>query len=76
MLTNDGRLQARIADPKFKMEKTYLVQLEGEVSDAALNQLATGIELKDGLTRPAMARRIDCPLPPRHPPIQIGRAHV
>ncbi|MDA0978834.1 MAG: pseudouridine synthase, partial [Proteobacteria bacterium] len=61
LLTRDGSLQARIADPKFKMEKTYWVQVEGELTDTALEHLRRGVELKDGRTRPARARRIDCP---------------
>ena len=70
LLTSDGSLQARIADPRYKMQKTYQVQVEGEITGPALDQLAVGVELKDGLTRPAKARVIDCPLPPRNPPIR------
>jgi len=74
LLTDDGRLQARIADPKFKLPKTYLVQVEGEPGDAALHQLRTGVMLKDGPTLPALAERIDAPaLWPRDPPIREGR---
>ena len=47
LLTNDGKLQAHIADPRFKMEKTYWVQLEGVPDDAALNALRSGVQLKD-----------------------------
>lgn len=76
LLTDDGRLQARIADPKFKLPKTYLVQIEGEPDDAALDLLRNGVMLKDGLTRPAEAERIDDPaLWPRDPPIRY-RASV
>ncbi|HWU73679.1 MAG TPA: pseudouridine synthase, partial [Sphingomonas sp.] len=50
LLTDDGRLQSRIADPKFKTAKTYLAQLEGEVSDDALAALRSGVRLKDGMT--------------------------
>ncbi|WP_242150712.1 pseudouridine synthase [Sphingomonas sp. BAUL-RG-20F-R05-02] len=76
LLTDKGRLQARIADPKFKLPKTYLVQLEGEPDEAALNALRTGVRLKDGMTRPAEAERIDPPaLWPRDPPIRY-RASV
>ena len=72
LLTDDGRLQARIADPKFKMPKTYLVQVEGEVSEDALSALRSGVPLKDGLTLPAEAERIDAPdLWPRDPPIRV-----
>lgn len=76
LLTDDGRLQARIADPKFKLPKTYLVQVEGEPDEGALERLRTGVLLKDGPTRPADAARIDDPaLWPRDPPIRF-RASV
>lgn len=72
LLTDDGRLQARIADPKFKLPKTYLVQVEGIPDDAALARLRTGVELNDGPTRPAEAVRIDAPaLWQRDPPIRV-----
>ncbi len=72
LLTDDGRLQARIADPKFKMPKTYLVQVEGEVGEEALAALRTGVRLKDGLTLPAETERIEAPdLWPRDPPIRV-----
>jgi 23S rRNA pseudouridine2457 synthase len=72
LLTDDGRLQARIADPKHKMPKTYLVQVEGQANDDALKALRTGVRLKDGLTLPADAERIDDPqLWPRDPPIRV-----
>ncbi|RYD56342.1 MAG: pseudouridine synthase [Sphingomonadales bacterium] len=72
LLTDDGRLQARIADPKFKTSKTYLVQVEGEAQEAALEQLRCGVKLKDGMTLPAEAERIDDPqLWPRDPPIRV-----
>jgi 23S rRNA pseudouridine2457 synthase len=74
LLTDDGRLQARIADPKFKMPKTYWVQVEGEVSDAALLALRKGVMLKDGLTLPAEAERIADPqLWPRDPPVRFRK---
>lgn len=74
MLTDDGRLQARISDPKFKTPKTYLVQVEGEVSDAALAELSKGVRLKDGMTLPAKAERIADPeLWPRDPPIRVRK---
>lgn len=74
LLTDDGRLQARIADPRFKLPKTYLVQIEGEVTDAALDALRGGVRLKDGLTRPAEAGRVDDPrLWPRTPPIRVRK---
>jgi 23S rRNA pseudouridine2457 synthase len=76
LLTDDGHLQARIADPKFKLPKTYLVQVEGEPSDTAVAALRGGIVLKDGPTRPAEVERIEDPaLWPRDPPIRY-RASV
>lgn len=74
LLTDDGRMQARIADPKFKLPKTYLAQVEGEVSDDALNALRRGVMLKDGLTRPAEAEAIEAPdLWPRDPPVRFRK---
>ena len=74
LLTDDGRLQARIADPKFKLPKTYLVQVEGEPYEAALERLREGVELNDGLTRPAEVRRITDPqLWPRDPPVRFRK---
>src|SRR6478735_6943299 len=76
LLTDDGRLQARIADPRFKLAKTYLVQVEGEPDDAALARLREGVTLNDGPTRPAEVERIADPaLWPRDPPIRV-RAHI
>ena len=75
LLTDDGRLQSRIADPKYKLAKTYLVQVEGEMSDAALAALRKGVELKDGSTRPAEVERIADPmLWPRDPPIRVRKS--
>jgi 23S rRNA pseudouridine2457 synthase len=74
LLTDDGRLQSRIADPKFKTAKTYLAQLEGNVSDDALATLRSGVRLKDGVTRPAEAEPIPAPdLWPRDPPIRFRK---
>ncbi len=74
LLTDDGRLQAQIADPKFKLPKTYLVQVEGDVTDDALEALRCGVRLKDGMTRPAGAARIDDPsLWPRDPPVRFRK---
>ena len=74
LLTDDGRLQARIADPRFKTPKTYLVQVEGEPDDAALEALRRGVRLKDGPTLPAMVERIDPPqLWPRDPPVRFRK---
>ena len=75
LLTDDGRLQARIADPRFKLPKTYLVQVEGEPDAAALEALRRGVLLKDGLTRPAEVERIDPPaLWPRDPPVRFRKS--
>lgn len=75
LLTDDGRLQARIADPRFRLPKTYLVQVEGEPAAGALARLRDGVMLKDGPTRPADARRIDPPaLWPRDPPVRFRRS--
>ncbi|MFM5931472.1 MAG: pseudouridine synthase [Novosphingobium sp.] len=75
LLTDDGRLQARIADPRFKMAKTYLVQVEGEPDEAALEALRRGVRLKDGMTLPAEAERIDDPaLWPRDPPVRFRKS--
>ena len=72
LLTDDGKLQHMITDPKNKMEKTYWVQVEHEISDEALQALRNGVELKDGMTLPTKAKRIDPPdtLWPRDPPIR------
>jgi 23S rRNA pseudouridine2457 synthase len=77
LLTDDGPLQARISDPRHKMEKTYWVQVEGIPGDEALARLRAGVELNDGPTLPTRARRLD-PAPalwPRDPPIRV-RQHI
>ena len=75
LLTDDGRLQARIAEPRHKMRKTYLAQVEGEVGAEALDRLAKGVELKDGKTRPARARKIDPPpVWERDPPVRYRKS--
>ena len=58
ILTNDGKLQARIAEPKFKLTKQYWVQVEGDIDERALISLRQGVELKDGKTLPALAEKI------------------
>ena len=75
VLTDDGKLQARIANPKHKMEKTYLVQVEGLPDDAALVALRRGVTLNDGPTKPAQVRRVDPPdLWPRTPPVRYRKS--
>jgi len=75
LLTDDGRLQARIADPRYKAPKTYLAQVEGEPDEAALEALRRGVRLKDGMTLPASAKRIDPPdLWPRDPPVRFRKS--
>ena len=75
LLTNDGQLQARIADPRHKLAKTYWVQVEGEVTDEQLQRLRAGVELNDGMTLPAEARAIDEPsLWPRNPPVRFRKS--
>ncbi|MBA3053833.1 MAG: pseudouridine synthase [Sphingomonadales bacterium] len=75
LLTDDGKLQARIADPRFKLPKTYLVQVEGDVAEPSLELLRRGVRLKDGLTRPAEAERIADPaLWPRDPPVRFRKS--
>ena len=74
LLTDDGRLQARISDPRFEVQKSYLVQVEGEIDEDSLERLRRGLVLKDGRTRPAGAERIDPPaLWPRDPPIRFRK---
>jgi len=76
LLTDDGKCQARIADPRFKMEKTYWVQVEGTPDEAALEMLRRGVRLKDGVTRAARVRLL--PGPPalweREPPVRVRQS--
>ncbi len=76
ILTDDGRLQSRVADPRHKRPKTYLAQVEGSPDAASLDQLRRGVDLKDGPTRPAQARTIPEPdwLWPRDPPIRSRKS--
>lgn len=77
LLTSDGALQARIADPKHKLPKTYWVQVEGCIDKEALLRLEQGVLLKDGLTRPAKVKQIEEPsLWPRNPPIRHRKDDV
>jgi 23S rRNA pseudouridine2457 synthase len=77
VLTDDGSLQAAIADPRHRLAKAYWVQVEGEVAPAVLEALERGVRLRDGPTRPARVREIDAPpgLWPRDPPIR-ARRHI
>ncbi|MDX1353054.1 MAG: rRNA large subunit pseudouridine synthase E [Thiomicrorhabdus sp.] len=72
LLTDDGKFQQQIANPKTKQPKTYLVQVEGEISREAIKQLQQGVKLKDGLTKPAKARKVNEPkwLWERNPPVR------
>ena len=76
LLTGDGALQARISSPRFKMPKTYWVQVEGTPTDEALAALRSGVQLNDGRTLPAKARQIDEPaaLWPRQPPVRVRQS--
>ena len=75
VLTDFGPWQARISQPGSPFPKTYLAQVEGEPGEAALHQLRTGVDLKDGRTRPARAEVVPAPawLWPRDPPIRFRR---
>jgi 23S rRNA pseudouridine2457 synthase len=72
VLTDDGKLQHRITDPKHKLPKTYWVQVEGVPDEAALDQLRAGVKLQDFTTQPAAVKAIEEPtnLWPRNPPIR------
>jgi 23S rRNA pseudouridine2457 synthase len=76
LLTNNGKLQARIADPHFKLDKTYWVQVEGEPTELHLDLLRQGINLKDGITKPAKVTLFDSPplVWERHPPIRFRQS--
>ena len=76
VLSDSGSLVQQITNPRFKLEKTYLAQVEGEPTEEALQQLRHGLMLKDGKTRPAKARLIDEPgdLWPRDPPVRYRAA--
>lgn len=75
LLTDDGRLQQKIASPKHKMPKTYWAQVDGDITDEAIAQLCKGVMLNDGMTRPAQCRRIIEPenIWPRDPPIRYRK---
>lgn len=75
LLTDDGKLQSQISDPKFQKKKTYWVQVEGIPEERDLDKLRKGIRLKDGFTRPAQVDKMDEPavLWERHPPIRVRK---
>ena len=75
VLTDDGKLQNRIASPKHKMSKTYWVQVEGEPNEEDIQALRDGVELKDGLTKPAKVKLITQPdnLWDRDPPVRVRK---
>ena len=75
LLTDDGRYQAELSSPKFKLEKTYWVQVEGEPSQGQLDQLSRGVLSKDGMTLPAVASQMTEPagLWPRDPPVRFRK---
>ena len=76
LLSDDGARIAQISSPKFKWPKTYVVQVEGEADEAQLQALREGVELNDGPTLPANARRLAAPpdwLWPRTPPIRVRK---
>jgi 23S rRNA pseudouridine2457 synthase len=75
LLTNDGRLNQRLTDPRWKAAKTYVVQVEGTAREDALATLRAGVELNDGPTLPAEARAIDPPawIWPRVPPVRFRK---
>lgn len=76
LLTDWDALQARLADPRWKVSKTYYVQVEGTATDAQLEPLRRGVQLNDGLTLPAEAELLAEPdwLWPRNPPIRARKA--
>jgi 23S rRNA pseudouridine2457 synthase len=75
LLTNDGKLQQQFSNPRYKLPKTYWVQVEGEPDDTAVEQLQCGVILDGKKTRPAEIRRIAEPsLWPRNPPIRFRRS--
>ena len=76
LLTDDGRLQHRLSDPRYGHPRTYWVQVEGDPTPAALTQLQRGVVIRDYRTHPCKAVRLpeEPPLPPRNPPIRYRQA--
>lgn len=77
LLTDDGKLQHKISSPKYNKFKTYVVQVDNSISTLAIKQLKNGVELKDGITKPAKVKKISEPdwLWERNPPIRV-RKHI
>ena len=74
LLTNDGSLQHRISDPRWKLPKTYWVQVEGDPREEQLDALRLGVDLGDFVTRPAEVKRLEPPLLwPRNPPVRFRK---
>ena len=75
LLTDDGKLQHKITHPDNKMAKTYWAQVDGDISEEAIEKLRNGLTLKDGPTKPALCKRINEPeaLWPRTPPIRVRK---
>jgi 23S rRNA pseudouridine2457 synthase len=74
LLTDNGKLQAQISHPKYKLAKTYWVQVEGEITQDHLRQLRKGVVLKDGKAIAISAQCIDAPrIPERNPPIRVRK---
>lgn len=76
LLTDDGKLQQRISHPRYKLEKTYLVQVDGNIEASALEQLKNGVTLKDGNAQASFAKKLEPPawLWPRDPPVRFRKA--
>ncbi|NDW22354.1 rRNA large subunit pseudouridine synthase E [Alteromonas hispanica] len=75
VLTNNGKLQHKLAHPKAKTSKTYWVQVEGVPDEVAIQSLQRGVELKDGMTKPAKVRLISEPnVWERHPPVRFRQS--
>ena len=76
LLTNNGRVQHQLSDPKFEHSKTYWVQVERIPDEAALQKLRQGVTIQNYRTRPAQVRLLENEpdLPPRHPPIRARKA--
>ena len=75
LLTDDGKLQQRLSDPRYKLPKTYWVQVEGEPDEASVERLRRGVVLDDKNTQPAKVQHISKPtLWPRHPPIRFRQS--